>query len=30
VAHSVPFDHSDVEPGTLEVFVARKPSAGGR
>lgn len=24
----VPFDHSEVEPGTYEVFVARKPSHG--
>lgn len=27
-ATSVPFDHSELEPGTYEVFVARKPGGG--
>jgi SAM-dependent methyltransferase len=26
-ARAVPFDHSELEPGTLEVFVARRPAA---
>lgn len=25
----VPFDHSELEPGSYEVFVARKPSGAG-
>lgn len=29
-ARSVPFDHSELEPGTHEVFVARRPAGAGR